>query len=62
MGLELRRTCGRWLQMLHGSHRWSQLRGVLMADHHFEQVKTWIVGEGRQDSDARTAAFFLSRA
>lgn len=36
--------------------------GINDAAHHSKRVMTWIVGEGRQDSDARTVAFFLSRA
>ena len=42
--------------------RWDQIRGETMGAHHFQEVMTWILTKGRQDTDARAVALTLSRA
>ena len=42
--------------------RWKQSRGQHMAAHYFGQIVNWMLGKGREDSDARSAALALAKA
>ena len=42
--------------------RWEPSQWYPMADDHFEEIMRWILGKGRQDSDARAVAFALAVA
>lgn len=42
--------------------RWKQSRGQQMAAHYFGQIVNWMLGKGREDSDARFAALVLAKA
>lgn len=42
--------------------RWKQSRGQQMAAHYFGQIVNWMLGKGREDSDARSTALALAKA